>query len=811
MPRDDRTTSSDPRASRSQRRSIQEQEAKRRAAPSSSSSRSMQPGAQSSSSTDVSVEADLESRNNHRGSRDSRDHHHRHRGDNRERESSRRHRTGSHDRDDRDERDRQSKRRAAGDGKRSTKVGATSVSDGGSKDERRKRREDDDRRSKQRARRPGSTSGASAVAPGASHGRSPTRSAAAGRSPARNRDAVERKLAAAGLGMNDKNDKKDNGKNEVAKNFPDLGGGAAAAVGDAPDAASVDDDGAIQIQAVLVDDKEKPSSAKDEMARENERLRREMTAENERLRQQMQEDQNKLREEVQQSNREEAEAKAKKKKQRNICIVIVVLVLIGAGVGAFFGTQGGDESTASSLATTTTATPAPTTGITPATPTESPIAPEVVTAAPTEVPPLHEAPSDEDCTNIANADPVDGQDDAEVYGFDTTLEMTLAGSLTNSVDDALPILQEQMQSRLMTSIAGCTPQQLSSGEQRRLRAVANNTERQLQANKYVVLNAQIASMEVLEGETCKVDAPAGCSKVLAKMNMYLQGEERPFVLMNRLIQLLNGGDDNDFDLARSLGLPNGVRSLALESISPDTPTEAPTPNPSEIPSVSPSTAPTTTQATPGPTQAPVTTPVPTTTRPPRPPPTSMPTPEPTECTDKCNGDRACEGLDVEFFDLGCGSCNGDKSCLNAAADIGDESCKDGACEGFDGGGVGDYSCTGRGACKDLVDVTIGDGACKCEGCCACIREGDTIPDGSCNAIAESKEDVEYVPYETTRRVEFCCRTPNSGGGGGGEDPGDEGEGGGKDFDEEGDEDGGEDGGGGANGGAGTAPPRPPQD
>ncbi|CAJ1965658.1 unnamed protein product [Cylindrotheca closterium] len=745
-----------PRASssRASRRSVAEQEAKRRAAP---TSRSVQPGAQSSNrNSEVSVEADLESRNNNRRSHH-RDGHHRHSSRDEPRESSlrRHHQSSSRHTADRDERDRESKRRAAGDGRRSTRVGATSIASE-SKDGHRKRREDDDRRSKQRARRNDSSSGASAVVPGASHGRSGPE------------DARERKLREAGLGMDDDdkattNSKDNNSEKDGIQRYPDLGHGVngAAPVGIAPDAASVDDDGAIQIQATLVegDDDEDNDAEKNiqgTMARENERLQREMAADNERLRQQMEEDRNRLREELQQSNSnqgiDDQDSKAKKKKERVIFLVVVlILVVIAGGVGAFFGTQGSsDESAAASLPATEVTNP-PTVGTTP---TQAPIAPPQAT----------EAPSDEDCTNIANADPVQGQDEAEVYQFDTILEMTLTSQTDANI--ALPILQEQMQSRLMTKISGCLPDQ-----RRGLSLRATTKRRQLQGNKYVVLNAQITSMSILEGESCKGNAGADCSKVLAKMDLYLQGEEQQFLLIDRLIRLFNSGggdEDDDFDLARSLGLPNAVASLALASISSNDPTPAPSPTPTDLPTISSSTVPTT-KATPGPTPPPTPgptpgptpplTPVPTpdaTTRPPRPTP-----PPQEECTDICRGDQACDNFDLELFELGCGSCIGDKSCLNAEADIGEKSCRNGGCEGLSGE-VGDFSCIGRGACIKTVDVTIGDNACTCEGCCACIRPGDTVPDGSCTAIAESAADIEYIPFETFEQVEFCCLERNGG-------------------------------------------------
>jgi len=89
-------------------------------------------------------------------------------------------------------------------------------------------------------------------------------------------------------------------------------------------------------------------------------------------------------------------------------------------------------------------------------------------------------------------------------------------------------------------------------------------------------------------------------------------------------------------------------------------------------------------------------------------------------------------------------------------------CFHSACEGLSGE-VGNNSCIGRGACQELVDVIISDNACTCKDCCRCILEGDTIPDGSCTALAKEKEDIEYVPYQTFDPVEFCCPEGEGGG------------------------------------------------
>jgi len=460
----------------------------------------------------------------------------------------------------------------------------------------------------------------------------------------------------------DGSDREDTGpqKND---NLPAAAPPAAAA------AAGGDDDGAVQLQAMLVDDDGENSNLKKDIQAENERMKRELAEQNERMRQQMQEDQERFLEERRQQ--EQAEAAEKKRKQRrNVCILVIFLLATAIGVGVYFATkEGSSESTSAAVPPATqapvtqapvTQAPATTNAPIPPAPTAAPIAPEV-TAAPAAEEPLHDAPSDMDCVAIANADTVEGQeeDTEKVLGFDTLLEMTLSTSTDPKLfsDD----LKEQMQKRIMPKMAGCESAQFA--DRKNLR----NRRRELQANKYVVLNAQIDSTDVLD-EACSNSDESNCFKVLAKMNLFLQGEEKKTVLVEKIDKLLKGKENNeDFELARKLGLSNFVTSLTCVGVYPNDPTPAPSQNPTNTPSVPPTNPPTGDQATPRPTPKPT------------PNPTPAPTPKPTEeeCTDRCQGDRACESFDLDRFDVGCGSCNGAKSCLDARASIGEESCLEG--------------------------------------------------------------------------------------------------------------------------------------
>jgi hypothetical protein len=521
---------------------------------------------------------------------------------------------------------------------------------------------------------------------------------------------------------------------------------AAAPMPKAAAAADSSSDDGIHLEAVLVDEDQDVSTMKRSIGEESMRLKREMENENERLRTKMQEDNELLRREMEQirtgstsipENDDNDEA-AKKKKRCRIIWLVVIVVLIAGGVGAYFATSSSSKSEA---AVAEDSSSAPTTP--PVSTTEAPTDP------PTPETPLFDPPTEEECAAIANGQTVQGQEETTVKNFDVKMDISL--EYDTNLEMLLPDLQSKIQENIMTSLAGC-----STGAVR---------HRNLQLYKYVVLNGKVTSLDEVVGETCQEGASQPCVRVVGKMDVYLQGEIELFRLLGKVIEEFAGRANNqNFSLVRKLGLDRPFSEIAIEGVLSNDPTEQPSPAPSMIPSALPTNNPTI-----APTRSP--TPVPTTGDPtaqPTPSPTKSPTLSPTagdQCTDICDGNDACTGFDFEEFSMGCGSCNGDKSCLNAQADIGADACKNGGCEGVSGV-IGDKSCIGKGACKDLVDVDIGENSCKCNGCCACIREGDVLPPGSCNAIAEDFDQIDYTPYENFGPVSRCCMAPPSGGGGG---------------------------------------------
>lgn len=579
-------------------------------------------------------------------------------------------------------------------------------------------------------------------------------------------EARERKLREAGLGVDSSQSKEEESSDPrvATKNLSEataLGAVSTAAV------AGKDDDG-IHLEAVLVDEDTDANNVRRSMEAENQRLKTEMAIENERLRQKMLQDNARLQEEMEETrtgsappSTDDNEAAQKKKRCRMIWI-FVIIILVGGGVGAYFATAG-TSSESESVVSNDSSSGAP--SMPPTNTTETPSAPEV-TAPPSRETPLFDPPSEEDCAAIANGESIQGQEDSTmvIKSFDVVMDISLATD--TNINVLLPDVQSKIQENLMTSLAGCSE------------TTGNIRHRHLQLYKYIVLNGNVTSLEQFEGIDCVDGATEPCFRVVARMDLYLQGEIAQFRLLGKVIDEYSARDDEpSFSLVQKLELGRPFLEIAIQAVLSNDPTEQPSPAPSTTPSLFPSKQPTN-APTKKPTQVPTTgapTPVPTLA--PTPIPSKSPTKQPSarpintgnECfKGSCVGEDACSGFDIEEFFVGCGSCLAPRSCLNAAADIGDNSCNNDGCEGASGF-IGDNSCTGDNACKEVDDVEIGRDSCNCEDCCRCIEPGDEIPPGSCNRLADSSDDVDYAPFDNfgDGPLTTCCRAPNSSGGGGG--------------------------------------------
>lgn len=508
----------------------------------------------------------------------------------------------------------------------------------------------------------------------------------------------------------------------------------------------VSEDG-LHLEATLVDEDADISEMKRAIEEENQRLKIALEQENMRLRQKMQADTEKLRNEMDQirkSGTRSTEEPQPSKTRRNAIICIVILViLIGGGVGAYFATSKKGEVSSDGNNSNMTNAPG---GLPTAVPTSL-----ETSEAPSQVPPLFDPPSNDDCVAIANGQNLDEQGAALVRTFDVFFDVSL--SVNSNLDPVLPELQERLQYKIMPELAGCRNDQVPN---------SNLRQRALQRNLFTILNARVDSVTT-NGLSCHNSSPRPCRRVLAKLTLYLQGEERIVSLLAKMVQSFDGSNGN-VDLVRKLGLSSPFLQIQMDAIESTNPTEQPTGAPTGRPSVSPTALP-----SPGPTPSPTRTPTSSET---------LPTPTPivdegddllnVTCYEEiCEGVDACTNFDIDLYSVGCGSCMGNRSCLNAAADIGEGSCLNGACEGLSGW-VDDSSCSGIGACVNLVDIDIRAESCNCEGCCHCLAEGDTLPAGSCNSIAPRRNLIDYSPFlNSSEPFTFCCLPPSNGNNGGG--------------------------------------------
>ena len=144
----------------------------------------------------------------------------------------------------------------------------------------------------------------------------------------------------------------------------------------------------------------------------------------------------------------------------------------------------------------------------------------------------------------------------------------------------------------------------------------------------------------------------------------------------------------------------------------------------------------------------------------------------------CVGQGACATAAV---DAGDDSCTGTSACREVGArthiyaykvnyptsisKVGAGSCVGReACYGLQYANIGTNSCLGTWACRIFnKGLIIGDESCKCDNCCDCLMNYDggrdtilTIPSNSCNSLAPSPEDIDWVNNGGADSYTYCC-------------------------------------------------------
>lgn len=190
-------------------------------------------------------------------------------------------------------------------------------------------------------------------------------------------------------------------------------------------------------------------------------------------------------------------------KDRRVVVIIFLLVVLAAGLGAglVIGLNDTTESTTVQLVTSAPTSKAP-------------------TSAPTQSPTdflEFDAPSSDDCFDIANGLEVDGQETMNTTReFDLDLDITLFNA--TGILSLLGEIREYLQVELAPALAEC------EASRRYLQRINEKPNRRLLLTKYVIGNAFFIIGE-LEDETCQAGAAANCHRVVTSLVLDLKGEE----------------------------------------------------------------------------------------------------------------------------------------------------------------------------------------------------------------------------------------------------------------------------------------------
>ncbi|KAL3932611.1 MAG: hypothetical protein SGBAC_010769 [Bacillariaceae sp.] len=177
-------------------------------------------------------------------------------------------------------------------------------------------------------------------------------------------------------------------------------------------------------------------------------------------------------------------------------------------------------------------------------------------SAPTTAP-LYEINSGEVCDSIAIKGTVPNQDTLIARSFDVRLDV----SLTLQLSDLSEIVEE-MDTRMQRIIAPQLAECLGSR-----RWLHKDVERKLAGlERYVIGNAQFF-LEYNPEQSCDASAPTPCIRVLAKLDLYLKGDQETLPLVNHITSVL--GTEN---LTTALGLTAAFSQIEVVGLSDSDPT-----------------------------------------------------------------------------------------------------------------------------------------------------------------------------------------------------------------------------------------------
>ncbi|KAL3941892.1 MAG: hypothetical protein SGBAC_003817 [Bacillariaceae sp.] len=379
----------------------------------------------------------------------------------------------------------------------------------------------------------------------------------------------------------DKSKGKNKEKNKAKNNIREIAFGMMDSFGEK----SPVDDGTLEIHANVVKDVDDQDI--DKLV--NQRIQQQMKVERAR----MQEDMNREAEHLRQQQQEMEEVEAKKaretaaRKQR--CLIMIAFFLsvvsIGGGLAAFFLTQASEPDNDTNAGPLVVATKAPSSKV--VAPSTNP------TDRPSTSPSIdlkYDPPSEEDCTSIAEGEPVEGQSSLQTRNFKIQTDLTLA---TDATDNSFELLTTKIQEVLIPELAGC-----GASNGRQLRGIEMGVHRHLFADalRYII-GGGLATITMTVASSC-TDSE-GCIRVDIDLRLYIKGfNEKIFDIQGIILAVFTQAD-----IERVLGLEttyDDIKVIRLESMDD---TDQPSLSPSGLPSSAPSSSPSQTPITSAPTEA----------------------------------------------------------------------------------------------------------------------------------------------------------------------------------------------------------------
>lgn len=257
------------------------------------------------------------------------------------------------------------------------------------------------------------------------------------------------------------------------------------------------------------------------------------------------------------------------------CLAIMVVVAFAGGVvlGIAITKSSQDSIVDRTMAPTTTASATPST----------PLPTQRLTASPSAPPSeliLYDPPSEQDCTDIRNRDPVEGRENltTKIFGIEFDVSVLAESEVETWSGELVGGLEEN----LVPALAGCS----HSIERLLNDAVIPSMlgVRRLVNIRYVIADATVEEAIASEiDQGCQTGAPLPCYRLTTNLLLYLKGDERSSSLIDLVNEVVQP-DDSNVTLVERLGLSSFFQSVVAVGVTNLNPTAQPSVFPSSKPS-----------------------------------------------------------------------------------------------------------------------------------------------------------------------------------------------------------------------------------